>query len=251
MNAFALAFVSVFLFISQLSGSSMGYLQSRFHVCTIATYAHPNLEKLKKSCRKNKIHLKVLGMGRPYHGNATKFVYMTEYLDDLQDDNIVMFVDAFDVIVVAEKKKILSKFLAMKTPILMGAETNCTPHPQLLQDYPLTESPFKYVNTGTFIGYVKDLKEWLAALQPIDPHDCDQGIASLQFVNCPDNRFFTLDYKCDLFLPLYGVPESFVEIDEANRKVHCIPTDSHPCVIHANGTSFTIWNKVYDSLVVK
>lgn len=220
-----------------------------FHLCTVATFWHPNLDKLIASCKKHHFDLDILGMGEHYFGNGTKFIYMNEYLKKFRDDEIVMFVDAFDVIIIADKKTILKKFLKKDARFVMAAEKNCVPFGELKNEYPRSPTPFKYVNTGTYIGYVKDLKAWLDAMQPIKANECDQGQATLQFIKNPNNRFFILDYNCDLFFPLYWVETSEVDIDLKNKKVTCLPTGSHPCVLHANGASFGIWRKVYSKFI--
>lgn len=239
------------IYATELPEIPEGLLQ-RFHVCTVATYRHPNLEKLIKSCQKHQINLDILGLGHPYFGNGTKFVHLAQYLNTLDDGDVVMFVDAFDVLIVANKKKILRKFLREQTPVLMSAEINCTPYEHLASSYPPAPTPFKYINTGSFIGYVGSLKKWLNALQPIDPGGCDQGQTTVHYLKKPKNRsFFTLDHHCRLFLTLYMVDEKDVKIDTKNKIVECLITHSYPCVIHANGQSFQAWNKIYQQLIKK
>ena len=219
----------------------------RFHVCTIATYAHPNLDKLLLSCHNAHIELDVLGMGQPSYQHWNKFIYISDYLSTLPDRDIVMFVDAFDVLITADKSEILRKFRSMKIPFLMTAETNCYPYQELAALYPRSPTKFKYINSGSYIGYVKTLKSWLANLSPIDHSQCDQGQISRNYIDFPQQRLFKLDYHCQMFLPLYGVEEEEVVI-EPNR-VRCTITNSFPCLVHANGGSFTIYDKVYDLLI--
>ncbi len=122
----------------------------------------------------------------------------------------------------------------------------------LASSYPPAPTPFKYINTGSFIGYVGSLKKWLNALQPIDPGGCDQGQTTVHYLKKPKNRsFFTLDHHCRLFLTLYMVDEKDVKIDTKNKIVECLITHSYPCVIHANGQSFQAWNKIYQQLIKK
>lgn len=256
MQRISLIFTSLLLLINPLFSAELpplpeGMLQ-KFHVCTVATYRHPNLEKLIKSCEKHQIYLEILALGHPYFGNGTKFIHMKQYLDTLNNDDIVMFVDAFDVLIVANKRKILRKFLRENSPFIMSAELNCAPHTHLASSYPPAPTPFKYINTGSFIGYVKNIKKWLKALEPISPKECDQGQATLHYLKDPKNTtHFTLDYYCRLFLPLFMVDEKDVKIDTENEIVECLITHSYPCVIHANGSSFNIWNKVYQQLIRK
>lgn len=221
-----------------------------FHVCTISTYNHPNLGKLLLSCKRNEIELDVLAMHQPYFGNATKFIYMIDYLNKLPDDHIVMFVDAFDVLILSGKQQILNKFFKMNANLVMGAEKNCCPYPHLASKYPYSPTPFRYVNTGTYIGYVSCVKEWLNKLQPINPKECDQGKTTLFYLESEENqKKIKLDYMCQLFLPLFMVDEHEVKIHRRRNKIYCETTKSSPCVLHANGCSFHIWNKVYDALI--
>lgn len=248
------AVIGIWLFVTAIQATELpplpeGLLE-RFHVCTVATYRHPNLEKLIQSCHKNGINLDILALGHPYFGNGTKFIHLVQYLNALNEDDIVMFVDAFDVLIVSSKKKILRKFLRENTPFLMSAEMNCAPHPHLASSYPPAPTPFKYINTGSFIGYVRNLKAWLQDLQPISARECDQGQTTIHYLKHPNNRqHFKLDYHCRLFLPLYLLHDHEVKIDKTHRIVECMITHSYPCLIHANGQSFTIYNRVYNQLV--
>jgi hypothetical protein len=220
----------------------------RFHVCTVASYKTENLNKLLLSCEINHIDLEVVGLGLPYYGNGTKLIRMAEYLKTLDDDEIVMFVDAFDVIIVADKEVLLEKFLSMNIPFLMSAEKNCFPA-HLKNRYPPIQNSFKYINTGSYIGYVKDLKAWLDDLPAIKPSISDQLQVSVHYLD--GHVYFNLDYHCELFLPLFLVKDNEIAIDVEKRIVHCLTTNSEPCVIHANGKSFRIWKIIYQKLVAK
>ncbi len=238
-------FVFVFLFSPKLQADRAPLLD-RFHVCTVASHKTANLNKLLLSCELNHIDLEVIGLGLPYYGNGTKLYLMAEYLETLNDDEIVMFVDAFDVILVADKEVILEKFLRMNTPFLMSAEKNCYP-PHLIARYPPMQNPFRYINTGSYIGYVDVLKAWLNDLPPINPNASDQLQVSTHYLD--GHVFFNLDYYCELFLPLYLVQDQEIVIDVENKIVHCLTTNSQPCVIHANGNSFRIWEIIYQKLI--
>lgn len=219
----------------------------RFHVCTAASHEDERLHKLLESCKLHGIELHILGLGKPYRKNGTKLLHMREFLKTLEEDEIVMFVDAFDVLIVRDKKEILEKFLSMNKPFIMAAEKNCAPNSGLAAHFPHSPTPFKYINTGTYIGYVKNIREWLQELSPISQL-CDQAQTILHYVKKAANRrFFSLDYHCDLFLPLFMVRAEEVMIQQG--KVFCLTTYSEPCVIHANGRSFDIWNQVYNQLV--
>lgn len=228
-------------------------LLDKFHICTVSNIPHPNLDKLKESCIKHHITLDVLGMDLLYPANGMKYFHVSDYLNNFDDSEIVMFVDAWDVLIVEDKVKILSKFLKRKANILISAEINCWPYPDLADEYPNSPTPFKYINTGSYIGYVKDLKEWINDINPI-AYKGDQGQTTLNYLYNLKNgkEVLALDYYCELFLPLYLVKPEEVFIDIKKKKVHCFTTGSTPSVIHANGQSYSpIWDEVYEKLVAK
>lgn len=215
-----------------------------FHICTVASKRNTGLEKLELSCLKNMIDLKVLGLEKPYAGNGTKLIQMLEYLETLEDDHVVMFVDAYDVIIIADKEKIVDKFLSLNSPFIMSAERNCYPFPDLCDFYPPSSTQNRFLNTGSYIGYVKNIKSWLKQLQPINRYEGDQGQVTKHYLFV--KKLFTLDYTCELFLPLYITDLEELSIDPVNHSVIFLPTNSSPLVIHANGQSFAILNTIYD-----
>lgn len=218
-----------------------------FHVCTVASARTQGLEKLEISCQKHSIHLEVIGLGKPYYGNGTKLLRMMDYVHKLDDNEIVMFVDGYDVIIAGQKEKILEKFLNMNIPFLMSAERNCFPLTELAAEYPDSPTIHRYINTGSFIGYVKNIKQWLLKLQPIDVTVCDQQQTTLHYLN--REKLFVLDHYCEIFLPLWNVEEDEISIDKENHLVNFLTTGTTPAVIHANGHSFKIYNKVYGKLI--
>lgn len=248
MQHFFYSILFIFLSLNLLQADLDPSLLDQFHVCTVASYKHKNLDKLIFSCKKHHIDLEVIGLGLPYYGNATRLLRMAEYLNTLDDNDIVMCVDAFDVLIIADKEMILKKFLNMNTPFIMSAEKGCYPFPKYANQYPPTSSPFKFINAGGYIGYVRNLKTWLADLSPIKLRGSDQGQITKHYLY--KKPFFLLDYSCDLFLSLCEVKSEEILIDVNDKVVHCLTTGSQPCVIHANGKAFYLWNIIYRTLVV-
>ena len=232
----------------------------KFHVCTVANFMHPNLTKLIKTSKNLGIEVEVIGMNRPYYHNATKLVYLREYLNKLRDDDIVMFIDAFDVLIIQNKKTILEKFLKANQPFIMSAERNCYPkdfypnyHPNnpkyKVKNFVRDKSDWtkhQYINTGSYIAYVKNIKQWIDDLNP-DKHDSDQRQVQRLYFAKPDKRHFVLDYKCDLFMPMAYVESKDVEFKD--RKVFNLKTHTYPAVIHTNGSKAKFWfDKVYNRI---
>ncbi len=71
------------------------------HVCTVATEERKGLDQLKNSCKENNLDLTVLGFGKPFRGFCEKFVEMQTFISELPDDDIILFVDAYDSLILA------------------------------------------------------------------------------------------------------------------------------------------------------
>jgi len=242
-----------FIFFLSLIGVLQAWIDpscDHFHICTVANRPDPYLDKLIQSCEIHGIQLEILGMNEPYYGNSTKMFRLREYLNALRDEEIILFVDAFDVLIIADKNTILQKFLKMSVPFVMAAEKHCWPCEKYInEEYLPCQTPFKYLNTGTYIGYVSHLKKWIDDLA-LNIHWCDQAQTIEHWSrNAENKKLYHFDCNCELFLPLFIVGKEEVIIDESGI-FHCLTTHSTPCMIHANGHSFDpIWDMVYEKLV--
>jgi Polysaccharide biosynthesis len=237
--------VFIFLWTTQVLCDQSALLP-KLHVCTVANWMHPNLKLLLQSCKEHGISLEILGMDQPYHQNTDKLRWMKKYCSELSDDELILFVDAFDVLVLADAEEIAARFVSLNVPMLMAAELNCYP-PDRKATFPLlTTSPFRYLNTGCYIGWAKAVKNWLASFdEKLLSDRSDQRSTYKLFTKKPN--LFAIDHWCQIFLCLFNMPKEALEIDAANRQVHCAYTHSSPCILHANGRSFSLWHDVYAS----
>jgi hypothetical protein len=218
-------------------------LAAQLHVCTVASWMHPNLYKLITSCNVHGIQLDIIGMNQPYRNNIDKLRWMNLYCKQLPEDDLVLFVDAFDVLILAQKEEIVSRFLKLNAPMLMSVELYCYPE-KTASFHPPTSSPFKYICTGTYIGYVKAVNNWLDAFdKKMMKGVSDQAAAHMLFKKNP--HFYALDYWCQIFLCLFGLPDEALQIDAENKQIYCTYSNSSPCILHANGKSFKHWDQVY------
>jgi hypothetical protein len=240
--------IAMIFILSLISASEIDVkeLAERLHVCVVASHMHPNLKKLIVSCENHGIQLEILGMNQPYRCNTDKLRAMRNYCHRLPDNDLVLFVDAFDVLILADKQEIVSRFLALDVPMLMSMEMNCWPSKTTAPFHPPTASPFKYINSGSYIGWVEAVRRWLDAFdETLLSGTSDQAAIHKLFIK--NSSFYALDHWCTIFLCLYQVPFNAVFIDVVNRQINCIYTNSSPCVLHANGKSFYLWNQVYSA----
>ncbi len=207
----------------------------QFHICTVASKTTPALAQLLASCKHHQFDIDILGHGLPYprKGNGKKIMYLYDYLKNIPNDHVVMYIDGYDTLVMADKETILNKFLEKKTLCIFAAEIVCWPYKDLAAKYPKSPTKFQYLNAGTFIGYAGYLKKLIEEIGPLKENQSDQGEIALYYVDHPDE--ILLDFNCELFFPFLLIKDSDLVINTKEKKVQCTVTGTAPCVIHGNG----------------
>ena len=89
------------------------------HIITVATSSELYFPYLVDSCKKNGIPLTVLGYGEKWTGFCFKFDKMIQYLKKLDPNDVVCFIDGYDVICVRNLREMTDVFLQLKK------RTNC------------------------------------------------------------------------------------------------------------------------------
>lgn len=222
---------------------------TNFHVITVATEENVGLNQLRHCCREFGIDLRVLGMGIPYPGHGYKLSQLQNFVRHVAKDDVVLFVDAYDVLILADKKTILEKFRAKNVPFIISTESNCWPLTSREAEFPPSPTPFRFINSGGIIGYAGHIRKILSALKPIHPKDDDQGRFTELFLK--DKSLFCLDYQADIFLTLHGVSKNDLVVEKGKKRVKCLITESIPLIIHGNGYGKLLYYELYNFLFGK
>jgi len=108
---------------------------------------------LEESCKKHNIDLITLGLGQKWKGFHMKFELWYKYLNKLDDNEIIMLNDAYDVIILQNSDIILKRFKKYKKKILF-----CSQKGNLSR---LAFNKFKnnVIASGSIIGEVKYIKK--------------------------------------------------------------------------------------------
>ena len=147
------------------------------------TYAsHPGKDdrfcKHVESALRNNVTLEILGWGTRWAGLTQKLQGALKAIERLPANCVVVFVDAYDVLWTKSLAAILSEFRAMHRPLVFAAECGCWPHwiedakmgfPKgtiCVEKYPWSDkgSPYRYLNSGMWIGEVGYAKSLLSHL---------------------------------------------------------------------------------------
>jgi hypothetical protein len=110
---------------------------------------------LKASCEHFKLRLTTIEHIGDWESHKLKDLNLYNYLKSLNDDDIIVFTDGYDTLFLSDEKEILTKFYKQNCDILFSAEVNCYPDQKLAKQYKESNTKYKYLNSGGFIGYAK------------------------------------------------------------------------------------------------
>ena len=212
-------------------------------VITISTDNKFYYPYLVESCKKNKGKLTTLGMGEKWQGYNWKFKKMLNYLTNLSDDKIVCFVDGYDVISCRDLTELAYEFIKLKNKykckIIAGCDEYGFIGKKIVAHMSFGKCDNHYLNSGTYIGYVKDLKDIISKIYELNPSDsADDQVLMIQYSNEHPGEIH-IDHECKLFLtlmyPLMNIG-NFITIRD--NKVYTNDYKSMPFFIHAPANGF-------------
>jgi len=166
---------------------------------------------------------------------------------DIELDSVVLFTDAYDVLIVEHGSTILEKFHATGADLIFAAEPNFFPtvpdgRDAVKAQFDSCDSIWRYLNGGGWIGYawaakqmVDHISDWVAS-KNYDPswHNNDQPFLQEYFLNNRDSKTcrVMLDTKPDFFCCLYSHIDEFVV---HHSRVRIRKSGTPVSVLHANG----------------
>lgn len=165
-------------------------------------------------------------------GGGQKINLMKSYLNNLKDNDIVMFIDGYDTFIVADREEITDRYLGFNADIVFSAEKICWPDASLGKLHPESSTEFKYLNSGTYIGTVKALKDFFK--EEIKDHEDDQLYCQKALIQGTHN--VVLDTESYIFACLGGAEKDIIKKDNyiINTATNCTT-----CVVHGNGGANT------------
>lgn len=202
-----------------------------------------NIERMDKNDNMYKIYIDDNDFNKEDGGAYTrlKIIKLLEILKEYDDEEIIMYIDAFDTIVVADDVEIERKFLSFDIDVLYSCERCCWPSENFRKYF----SDNSFVNSGTIIFKNKKYQEILEILSLIHLRSniCDQYYHTLFVtINSMDIKI-KLDKSNDIFQCLWGYDSD--EFQTVNDRQKNIATNTLPCVFHGNGSGKQILKKLF------
>lgn len=214
-------------------------------IVTVATDNQRYFPYLVESCRRNDCELVVLGWGQKWQGYAWKFKLVMDYLGKISPDEIICFVDAYDVIILQHRDKIVKEFLNIvgsdKSKVVFSVEQNNNMLASMMNKVVFLSCKNIYLNTGTYIGYSKTIKSLLDQTELIkqDISENDQFImqklCSMK-QNKPIMNEFMFDTKNRIFIVIpsfYNKINRQQEHIEIESNILVYKQSTYPCILHA------------------
>ena len=178
-----------------------------FSHITVSNKPHPGLDALLVSCKKFEFETRVLGMGsktpigHKTGGFGLKLELLKKELELLPPEQLVLFTDAYDVIVQHSLAELEQWFQDAENTntVLFAAESSKWPLEidNLFYPPPLN-FPMPYLNSGVFAGRARSI---LGLLQePFTSTTDDQGYYSKQFLS--GKSCIKLDHRAQLLTVL-------------------------------------------------
>ena len=206
---------------------------------SIATDKNDCYARYVASCEKYGINPCVMGLGRKWcggnmakgPGGGHKINLLREFISTADDDGLFLFTDNYDVIMNDHINILLTKYKKYYNgKIVFAGETACWPDQSLSERYPDVAGGIatKYLNSGLFIGSVRDIKKLIET--PIRNDADDQLYYTNKFLE--NQSKIVIDYDCRLFLCLNGITND-IHIDKSKSCV--LYKGERPAFIHGNG----------------
>lgn len=173
-----------------------------------------------------------------------KIIKLLDLLKTYDDDEIIMYIDAFDTRVEAVDDEIQNKFINLDVDILYSIENNCWPD----QNFSKFFSDKKYLNSGTMIFKNKKYQKILEILVSIY-NGMSNWIRDDQFYHmifstiALSNIKIKLDESNEIFQCLWGEDES--NFEKLNDRWKNKNTNTFPSVFHGNGTGKEVLRKLF------
>jgi len=232
------------------------YLKSpiqHFIILSVATHETDGYKRFIESCQLYGNPYKVLGLNTKWQGYGYKLLLLYEELStwtiEQLEQTIILFSDSYDGIITSHYKDIIHSFKTFNTDkVIFQAEKACWPIKDLSNYYPETNSPYKYLNSGGFIGYGNKIFELLNySTQQLAPTHLQELFINSSFYNTnkwliDDQLYYTflylqeqiiLDTECVLFQSLMAANED-IKINN-NWSITNTKFNTRPIVVHGNG----------------
>ena len=247
------------VYTEQFDIYAVGSNEPKIRTLTFGT-DESKMNMLYDSSKQHSITFTNIGKGLEWRGSnpnkntgcGQKINVMREYMEDLPDDDIVLFVDGYDVFVNDNVNTIMKEYHKFDEKVVFSRDYKyCWPDATLAELYP----DDVYLGGGCWIGQVKEMKRILKPIvlpthPPTVSHVNDDDDEQLYYTKkyLSGKYSIALDKDCKIFQTTDYFDMNNVIIKD--NQLYNIETNTCPIIYHGNGNTDAKnkMKQLYDSL---
>jgi len=171
---------------------------------TVATHSDGYFPWLIESCKRYNTQLEVLGWGEKWQGFTWRFGLMIDYLKSVDPDELICFIDAYDVILLRNLDEIVKYYhdvIEMSNKKIIMSQEIIDPGYYLhyFNQIYFGKCKNSFICAGTYMGIASDILKLLLEAYKNQENDNDDQVILTQY--CKDNPdVFYLDTDQNFFL---------------------------------------------------
>lgn len=211
---------------------------TKLHIITVSTDSDYYFKYLVESCKNNGIELTVLGYGEKWQGFTWRFKLMIDYLEKINVNDIVCFIDGYDVICTRNLNELEEEFIKLKnetnSKIIVGYDqidkNNISYFISKLYGT-IQYSTCKGIplSAGTYIGYAGDVLDILKNTFRLNPnYSADDQTLLTKYCNLSNDVHIDIDNKI-----FFSMVSPYSEIDNI-----VLNSNKNPFFIHGPGQTY-------------
>ena len=197
-----------------------------------------DLRLLRRSCELYDIELATYGDDVDWPGHKRGKIIDAAAFLSTRPEPFAMFVDGRDTIVLDRAERILDTYQKIGSEIVIAAEKTCWPNAELWTHYPYPRPPFqtspwRYINSGGWIGERGALMNALYTAADYDGelwNEDDQMCWTDWFLRAGGRNHCVIDAGCQIFQCIGGTAGHEIGPTGENLITH-----TQPKVLHFNG----------------
>lgn len=189
------------------------------------------------TARVNDVEIELIGKSLDFVNLKQKLFVLSDWIEECPSDEIVVCLDGFDVMVNRRLDGLEEYFNSLNTKVLISSEKTFTyQYGRYLDKFEAIESPYRYINSGTYMGTRDGLKEMLDKVLlygELDETTIDQGLVGMWVYENLDNpEIVKMDTECEVFWVLTDDWLSLNESLQSSNEIINNHTGTYPYFIH-------------------
>lgn len=205
----------------------------KIHFVTVATQSEGYLPVLEQQLTEKNAKLHKLAMGKEWEGHMMKDLEMIDFLKNIDNNDIVVFLDGFDTLMLSGCDEIVEKFKSFDAKMVLSIEN--VGSLSFIHDAVFEKINGYYFNAGLYMGRAKFMLDFLEDMYTNDYDKKSNQKTWMKHLNRLSNvnklEGIKFDINSDIFLNHSFTTNNYPYIVDKRIMIY----DSKPCFIQGNG----------------